>query len=311
MPSVDISGISVATPSPVDLYVTAFEQSITLNELASLLKVPEISFDVSCTTDIDMSIEAFKSVFQFSIEDIATLDGSDNIHDLHFYVQDASLSYLETTVKGKSISIMGQNIIPANGNAVTYLDYHNGGSPLSNAQLNVASDFTRYLAKEIFGTPAGVDLFYNEQAILTDISNAFQDKWVLGNLNGILLPISSVQGNDSHLVTDASYGKYLDNTDPSGAAVAYNNISKVLFDQLLALAPARFSTDPDTGLIQDLPAHQPQPIPFFLGDTVSWVLKIKPAEGQESLVTRTTDTIKERSYRVRMHLANLPEPTPV
>jgi hypothetical protein len=309
MPSVDISGITVATPTAVDLYVSAFQQSIELSELASLLKVPEISFDVSCTTDIDMSIEAFKSVFQFSIENYAVLgDIANNVDDLHFYVQDASLSYLQTTIDGKSISIMGQNIIPASGNAVTYLDYKTGGSPLPDAQLNVASDFTRYLAKEIFGTPAGVDLFYNEQAILTDISNAFQNRWVTGNLNGILLPISSKSGTDSHLEVDASYGKYLDNTDPNGAAVAYNNITKVLFDQLLALAPARFSTDPETGLIQDLAAHQPQPIPFFLGDTVSWVLKIKPAKGQESLITGTTDTIKERTYRVRMHLKNLPTP---
>jgi hypothetical protein len=305
MPSVDISGITVASPSPVNLYVDAFNKSIQLNELASLLQVPIVSIDVSCTTDISMSLAAFKSVFQFSIEDIATLGLDDTIPDLHFYVQDASLSYLEHTVAGKSLSAMGQNIIPAqgsaptgSGNAITYLDYKTGGSPLSNNQLNVASDFTRYLALSIFGTPAGVDLFYNEQDILTDISNAFQARWVTDDLSGVLLPISSVRGTDSRLKTDISYGLFLDNSEPNGA---YNNISRVLFNQILTQAPARFTTDEVNGLIQDLPAHTPQPIPFLQGDTVSWVLTVSPAAGQESLIDGTA-AILPRTYRVRMHL---------
>ena len=306
-----VSEIPVSAPSPVDLYVGAFAQSITLNELASLLQVAPVTIDVSCTTDVSMSLAAFQSVFQFSIEDIATLDGSDNITDLHFYVQDASLSSLLTTSSGHSISIEGQNIIPAagmapagSGDAITYLDYKSGGSPLSNNQLNVASDFTRYLAQSIFGTPAGVDLFYNEQNILTDVSNQFQESWVVSDLSNVLLPISSLSGTDSHLKTDMSYGLYLDNsevpTNPTTGKPTYNNISQILFDQILSQAPARFTTGPD-GLIQDLPAHQPQPLPFAQYDTVSWVLTVAPAAGQESLIDGTT-AISPRSYRVRMHL---------
>jgi BspA type Leucine rich repeat region (6 copies) len=304
----DISDIIVSTPEPVDLYVEAFNQSIRLAELASLLNIDPLSVDVSCTTVVPMSLDGFRSVFQFSIEDIATLDGSDNITDLHFYINDASLSSIEMTVDASSIAYPGQNIIRTTdltsthgGKPITTFDYKTGGT-LPESQMNVASDFTRYLATSIFGTPAGVDLFYNEQAIITDITQQFHDAWVLSDVSNVLLPISRGHGNptDAHLQHDASYGYYMDNSEPATDAHPYN-ISQSLFNQLLDLAPARFSTHLPTGLLQDLQAHQPQALPFYTGDSISWVLSVSPAAGQESLVTGTT-AIPTRTYRIKMVL---------
>jgi BspA type Leucine rich repeat region (6 copies) len=306
------NNITVSTPKPVDLYVEAFNQSIRLAELASLLNIDPLSVDVSCTTVVPMSLAGFRSVFQFSIEDIATLGASpsDNITDLHFYINDASLSSIEMTYDASNIAYPGQNIIRTTdltsthgGKPITTFDYKRGGQ-LPVSQMNVASDFTRYLATSIFGTPAGVDLFYNEQAIITDITEQFERAWVFSDLSNVLLPISRGHGilieNGGHMQYDTSYGCYMDNSEPATDAHPYN-ISQSLFNQLLDLAPARFSTHLPTGLIQDLQAHQPQALPFIAGDSISWVLSVSPAAGQESLVTGTMG-IKTRTYRIKMVL---------
>jgi hypothetical protein len=237
-------------------------------------------------------------VFQFSIENIATLGGNDNITDLHFYVEDDALPEIVHAVDGKDIALPGENVIPLlTGTPITTLDYHTGAT-LQPKQLNVASDFTRYLAKSIFGTVAALDLLSNEQSIVSDVTQQLNRAWTEGDIGHILVPIS-VHGTDSHLLVDPSYGKYLDNRDPSGA---YWNIGQTLFHQLLTLAPVRFTTKPPNGLILDMPHHEPQPLPFIAGDSVSWRLNVYPAPGQGSYVTGKP--VPFRVYRVRMILTD-------
>jgi len=295
-----ITDIPVEKPRPVDLFLGEFSQNIGAL-LATLQHVSPHTLPVDCVTNIHMSLQGFRDVFQFSIEDIATLNGNDNTTDLHFYVEDDALSEIEHAVDGGDIALPGENVIPLlTGTPVTSLDYHTGAT-LPPVQLNMASDFTRYLAKSIFGTVAALDLFSNEKRIVSDVTQQINRAWTEGDIAHILVPIS-VHGTDPHLLVDPlfpSYGKYLDDRDPSGA---YWNIGQTLFHQLLTLAPARFTTKPPNGLLLDMPHHEPQPLPFIAGDSVSWRLNMYPAAGQASYVTGKP--VPFRVYRVRMILTD-------
>ena len=297
MSQIPIKDIPVATPRPVDLFLGEFNQNIGAL-MATLEHVSPETLPVDCVTNIHMSLQGFRDVFQFSIEDIASLQRQDNLYDLHFYVEDDALPEIVHAVDGGDIALPGENVIPLlTGTPVTSLDYHTGETLAPN-QLNVASDFTRYLAQSIFGSVAALDLFSNEQRIISDVTQQLNHAWMDGDIGHVLSPIS-VHGTDSHLLVDPSYGKYLDDRDPSGS---YLNIGQTLFHQLLTRAPARFSTVPPNGLLLDMPHHEPQPLPFLAGDSVSWRLNVYPAQGQSSYVTGKP--VPYRVYRVRMLLTD-------
>jgi hypothetical protein len=288
----DITGIDLSHNS-VNLILTAFNQSIT-SDMASLLHTTVVPFTFDAVADISMSLQGFRDVFQFSFKDIALLDASDNLYDLHFYVNDASLSEIQYTVDGSSIAIPNENVVSVN--PITNVNYKTG-STLSSTDQNVVSDYVRYLAKEIFGTVAGVDLFYNEFAVVSNLTTSFDHAWVMEDVSNVLLPISKTQATarDMSRENDGTY--YYDNvSDYSG-----NNISRILFDQLITAAPSRFATATDSsfGLLLDV-AHA-QALPFAVGDTISWKLTISAAAGQEKIVDGTS-SIGDRSYQIKMHL---------
>ena len=286
---VDISGITVSDPSAVDLYLPDFNGSATLDILASLMSVSPAVMDASAVAHVPSNLNAWRGVFNFSIENIVDLfDASNNVNDLHFYVVDPSgaLTYGNNEVARLSRV--------QNSSAITSTNLRTGVA-FPDSQMTVPQDYLRYLAEEIFGTTAGVDLFYNEAVVEQNIINKIMHIWNTDDVKNVLVPISSVAGTDSHLLTDASGNKYFDNSNANG----YQNIGQILFDQLVSLQPSRFTTDASNGLIQD--TGDIQPLPFMAGDSISFVYKLRPAAGQEKL-TDGTNAIDPRSYRIKMIL---------
>jgi hypothetical protein len=206
-------------------------------------------------------------------------------------------------------SLLHDNSFAANcilqSGAISSNDMKTGASLDPSSQMQVSQDYLRYLARSIFGTPAGVDLFYNETQVVDEINTSLNSIWNTSIVNGILKDISTgtpnngdtiPPGNDPHLKTDLVNGnKYLDNSDPAGA---YKNVSQTIFNQLLTQQPGRFTTD-GNGLISDTGDHQQ--IPLIAGDSISFSVQITPAAGQESIVSGTTN-IDSRTYRIKMIL---------
>ena len=295
MSSQNISGISGAVAAQ-ELYLTDFNQSITLSELASLVAVSPISLDPSAIATFEMPASAWRSCFQFSIDNVVQLtDPNGNLDDLHFYVVDPSAN-LGTSHMGD----YGRVTV----DPVATHDMKSGAAFVSaqgpTNQMSIAQDYVRYLAEEIFGTYAGVDLFYNETALVQSVVSQVAGVWNASDIAGILVPISSTAAPVTPLQEDTVNGlSYLDNSVPSG----YLNIGKTLFDQIVNLNPTRFAVAGQdgntTGLLED--TASPQPIPLMAGDSISFMCNISPHAGQEKLTNLSTE-IPTRCYQIKIVL---------
>jgi hypothetical protein len=272
-----------ADPSPQVILIHDFSQDAQLGEIAQLLNAPVDSLRYDAGAALDISASIFRSVFQFSIDNIVGLtDPNTNITDLRFYVVQPNQLPVE-------IATAPCEVLEGPISTVDARD----GSTLGANQQSIPQDYLRYLAKSIFGTAQGVDLFYNETALVADICYNVQDAWH-SNLK-LLLSISTdstpftasdIQG------TDGAF--YYDN---SGSHMQ-PNIGKVIFDQLLTNQPGRFIAINDDHHIDDVGTMQS--IPLIPGDSIRFTVTVKAHATQKSLGNGSS--IADRTYLIVLNL---------
>jgi len=293
--SQNISGGIVSAPpqAPVaiDLVISQFNQDASLSVIASLLYNDPLTLDASATVDISCDIQIFKNIFQFSIDDLVKLnDPNTNQTDLHFYVVHDAINPLTTFSMDRSSYV--------SRGAVTTVDARTGVA-FTQSEMHISQDYLRYLAKQIFGTYSGVDLIYNETALVADICNNIQSAWRTDY--NILYSIDSV--SSSLLGPDETGYKYYDN---SGSLNNYsNNICRTLFEQMISVDPVRFDTS--TNGILDTSAAQP--LPFQLGDSISFKFNVQAHPEQVSLLTG--GHITDHSYKIKIHLVSSNQNPPI
>lgn len=154
-------------------------------------------------------------------------------------------------------------------------------------KMMVAHDFLRYLALKLFRTHLGVDLFTNEIEMLQKIRLICGSG--AGNTMGEIMSVLSavnLTGNHTNIVSDPS-GNYMTNDDSS-----YQNICRVLYEQLEGVAPERFEN-------LEISSNA-QPIPFLEDDIISFGMAINAPSGQENLTN--VSTIPPRLYKIRLIL---------
>lgn len=118
-----------------------------------------IAFNGDATATIDVSLNLLKSIFMFQSDSI---DVCNNVlSDVKYKVVDPTTSWVYS---------------PADADLIA----DNGIVPTADLNL-VQHDWVRYLARELFGTHLGVDLFTNEEEVrsnlVTDSLNALKSRF--------------------------------------------------------------------------------------------------------------------------------------
>jgi hypothetical protein len=172
----------------------------------------------------------------------------------------------------------------------------NRGAILSK-RLLVKHDFIRYLAKELFNTHLGVDLFLNEDVLKYDLAwKGHNTMWndIKASLHNVdTVDLSTNLFSPSMYGTDQTYGKYLTN-DASGN----NNLCKKLINQIVSVSPSRFQNLNNIAIDASNGYYS---VPFMNNDSISFTLVLNPAQNQHLVVNRSTP-IGPRTYKIRINI---------
>lgn len=256
--------------SPVNIVLSGFNCQFTLSTSG---KIPYITPSVTSDATIQLTFSVPATVLQQTF-----FYRTDN-----FITSDASFVYYYVDMSrwpdaGKSLN--PQNGIVSSGFYV--------------ANDNIGKDFLRNLAEQLFGTPLAVDLFTNENAIVTDISSNCSD--VSSKIIALLTSIDKTNGTLDGISTDSSGNKYMTDIE------SQTNICREIFNGLISIAPTRF------GNIKEDWAYNAGGIddgfykmPILPGDDVSFQISVSPAANQTTAIPTGRTSLSSRSYTVILH----------
>jgi hypothetical protein len=229
-----------------------------------------------------VSLADMKAVFKYQTDsfDISNADAT----DVKYYVYPAAwpvgINVAHAMLQGTDAS--------GAANPMTV----EGGS-YSNDRNLLKHDFVRYLAKKLFNTIHGVDLFKNETELLENIVG--HGHTVKGNILSKLTAVG-ISGENVSL-TGTNGGKYFTNADTGD-----NNICRSIMRQLAAVSSSRFIDVSGVTTIQ--------PVPFAVDDSLYFKVTVKADPNQHTTVTGVA-AIPDRTYNIRLLIAATPSNTVV
>ena len=256
----------------VNFNLSALNQAFSLDLSGALAGEAPSAIDASCVSVFYVETAHMKDVFKYEADsfDVNDTDAS----DIKYYVY---RNAWPATLKLNPVhahTLTSSPILPT------------AGEVLAEKNL-VKHDFVRYLAKCLFNTPHGVDLFSNEDALLTDLvqKGAAARLAIEASLNAV---------NQANAAHGTAPHKYSINTLDSSA-----NFSRVLLRQVANAAPARFHGTADISGIHS--------IPFVDGDTINFKVSITPATNQQHLTLPNQNTAFDtREYKIQLVLVATP-----
>ena len=179
-------------------------------------------------------------------------------------------------------------------NAVVHRTQH--GSCFPNAEMTLAHDYLRHVAKHVFNTPYGVQLFQNQRSVLGEIERICRSANVFKHV------LDAIDSRTGAYYDDlpAPQPRFLTPRDQSSM-----NVGLALMRQILALQPNRLLEMPDKhcsseGGDDDEVSH---PIPLRPNDSLALTITLHAAKGQNDIfLCRRVDPIPPRTYCVRLIL---------
>jgi hypothetical protein len=272
----------MANPA-INFTLSGLNQEFTLGVSGELAAAAAPALDVSAIAVYNIKLSDMLSTFKFQSDafDVNDLAAS----DIKYYVDTSH--WLSANLK----------LNPAHASLTAVATYNTTPSAILTTDADVVDtknlvkhDFVRYLALKLFNTPYGVDLFSNEEALLSDIVSkgdtaATNIKTALDNVN----------------LTNALFGspgsKY--STDASANT---SNFTRELMRQIAHHAPQRFYGISNDASIKSVPLHE--------NDTINFKVTIYPASGQHNLTSRT-NPFEYRTYQIKLILKDTASPTNV
>jgi hypothetical protein len=250
----------------VNFTLTGLNQTFTLGVSGELAGEAPVALDVSCIAVYNVKLSDMQAVFKFQSDsfDVNDVDAS----DIKYYV------YMSNWPAELKLNPVHAGSLSASPILAT------GGSVTAEKNL-VKHDFVRYLAEQLFNTPHGVDLFSNEEALLSDlVSKGVTARQAIdASLNAV---------NQANAAHGTSPNKYSTN-DLTGAA----NFSRELMRQVANAAPARFAGISNVSTVQSVPLEE--------NDTISFKVSISPAANQHNLTSRPA-AFDTRVYQIKLVL---------
>jgi hypothetical protein len=250
----------------VNFTLTGLNQTFTLGVSGELAGEAPATLDVSAIAVYNVKLSDMQAVFKFQSDsfDVNDTDASDIKYYVYMNAWPASLK-----LNPVHAGALSSTPILATGGSVT-------------AEKNlVKHDFVRYLAEQLFNTPHGVDLFSNEDALLSDLvsKGATARQAIDASLNAV---------NQANAANGSSPHKYSTNA-LTGAA----NFSRELMRQVANAAPSRFAGISNVSTVQS--------VPLEVDDTISFKVSISPAANQHDLTSRPT-AFNTRVYQIKLVL---------
>lgn len=296
MPAIDYTN---PVPESLHFVLEAFESNVTIDLCGNLYSEAPLALDTSAVAVIYVPTQAMKDTFKFMTDATDVINLAES--DIRYYVDSAAWPSIDV-------------IQPANGmldktedGAARPIASADGTSAYAADKMMVCHDFTRYLAKELFNTHLGVDLFNNEKELLDSIRRACDDSAAGHTYYDVLEVLKNVDltgsGANAHadLVSNAD-GNYMTNSTAADSVANKTNICRVLFSQMMDVSGVHRFADILSGITTqaDGTVSAPQPLPFLENDTISFKLIINPAEGQNDLTG--VEPFGARSYEIRLVL---------
>lgn len=262
---------------PVDFVLEKFNYELEMGVSGELYTAVTPVLDVSATAEYYVSVADMRKTFYFQTDsrDINDLSGE----DVKYYVKwpaHVVLNPCHAFVSSDPIAVTNSN-----------------GVIDDNRQL-VKHDFIRHVAKDLFNTHLGVDLFSNEQELKDDLaSKGHTQAWA-----SILSDISAVNVLNNTLLGPDASGEYY----TSDALDTSANLCRELLGQLLKTAPSRVY-DLSAIAVDGNLALEKFFIPFEDGDSISFKLTLSAAPNQHELVSKAT-AVPDRNYKIRLNVVN-------
>jgi hypothetical protein len=262
-------------PSSIHFVLDALSTSGTMLEQATIDGISTSTLDVSAISIYYISETDIQNIFKVRTDsnDVNDISLTDLKHFIHMDKWPHNLTL--NPVNG----MMDQ---PQSTNSISNVNIPN--------KMLVKHDFIRYLAKNLFNTPQGVDLFNNERELVQNLNtlgnNAFQT-----DISSVLWKYStySTHSNETGFVVDDVTGLKATTNDNTSD----ENICWVLLNTLLAKAPNRFKN-----LENVIDSDGVFSLPIFVGDTINFTFDITPANNQH-LLTNSSEIVS-RKYQIKI-----------
>ena len=262
--------VNLQTILPVDMVLDAFESSFILTEQASL---PDLSYILDVSAEItltqQMTASDLSAVFYFRTDEDITSELGTDTSNVQYYVD-------------RNKWVGGKNALnPMNG--IVDTGYYG-----SNNTDHLAKDFLRDMAQHLFNTHFAVDIFTNEDAVVSDISGkadvdvASTIYTLMGNVD-----IATANGNGQ----DGS-GHYFQKDD-----TANTNLTREILNQLITKSPGRFQDKKTMRLYGDVSGIYG--MPFVAGDTLAYKLTVSANPSQNTTVNTGKSALQPRTYKVK------------
>ena len=262
-----------ATPSSnVNFVLTALNSSIQLSTSSVIPNyLPSISADAIITLNTRVPASVLQNTFFFRTDKDITMDAS----FVYYYVDTNKWPNKNTTLSARN------GMVTSNG----YVTNDSGGK-----------DFLRDIARQLFGTYLGADLFTNEDAVVSDINSKFDT--VADNIIALLFSIDKTNGVFPGITSDLSGNKYLKD-DTSNT-----NISRELLNEIMTAAPNRL-IDIKTNYKYNATEDGLYKMPILTGDSIAFKVTITPASDQTTRVPTLPGTpqMLSRSYQVILNVS--------
>jgi hypothetical protein len=228
---------------------------------------------MSIPISIDISLENIQSLFQYKIsenvnsENIQTYINNTNTTDIRYYVDVSKFPNL-------------------------YEGFLSDRNLENDNTMDLKRDYISYVAKNIFNTERGVDLFNNESTFINDFRSKCATFWTDASNN--IAIIDKNNGTYGSLATDDYGKKYLTNTTNTNV-----NLTRELMKQIANNYIGRFSPmvlDNNTGLYK---------VPFVIEDKISFILTIRSDPTQTSITGNNPgSSIPDRSYKIILNVVS-------
>jgi len=282
----------------VVIKLTKFSQDVQLDLCGNLWASDLELLDASAAAVINVSKADLESVFKFQTDAQEIVASS--FDQIRFYV--------DSSAWADNVALAHLNP----GNAQMDEDYKStvlgSGSmgfddlkgDYADNKMFLCHDYVRFLAKSLFGTVQGVDLFQNQKELLENIRmNCYESVWSLeaasSSIGAALKKVDMTAPTDTTfaLLQQDDSGKYY----TSGAGSESDNICRIITEQIMASAPSRFATETNDDIA-------PQPVPFVENDEIHFVITMKAAATQEALTS--VNPIPDHTYLIKLVVKDSP-----
>jgi hypothetical protein len=220
----------------------------------------------AASLNVNISLADIRALFQYDSSNAATHMNDTSSVDIRYYVDTSKW--------------------PASNSGAVISDVLTN----ENTNLNLKSDYISYLAKQLFNTERGIDLFNNEDALLTDFKSKCDTFWT--NIKtSYITKIDKTSGDHTEVATDENSRKYLTNNTATAT-----NLTRELLLQMVDASNTRFSDiqtfyDNTTGLYA---------VPFLVGDKVSFILTVHSDPDQKSVIGISNTQVEDRTYKISL-----------